>query len=961
MRHRRWRASRAGALTLAATLTLGLLPATALITAGTATAASTEASTEASAYDAIPNGQTWLDTDGNAIQAHGGGFLKVGDTYYWVGENKAHGSAAFGGVNLYKSTDLENWENAGAILSVDSADVNGNRILAHSKVERPKLLYNEETGKYVLWGHYEMPGNYAASEVIVATADDIEGPYTITEKGHFRPGAGNEGAEAMGDRAGALIEDWDTAARDETNTEHAYRPAQADYPPRVHQYQAPDADSPEDLQYVSDEDYGTSQAGNGWSYHLNDIAHDMTLKAQTYRMEEFDRSAYDTYSADYNTSTGSYIVRYPTEESSAVATADYVIGDPGGERAELAAPGLHPTLEESSSEEVVFVNGQDSAFVTTNTDGAQLYFTTDGSDPADGSNEARQRYWDGMRLSLAGEAGQRTTVRAVAVLDGETSEETQVTYEVAEDPADVPLFRPVLNRPSGTYDGFGYKELRVYSPSYGAEVYYTMDGQDPDPAQRGENIGFGSRDLTVYQDEKTGDAYLITAQDHIYMRVWKLNDEFTDVVPELEYDMYVGDHREAPALVRHGGTAGQYVYLLTSSQSGWYPNQTQYGRTEDLDAGFDQPRDEHGYRNGQSIWSALQPVGDNTAYHSQPTRILNIGTEAEPEYVYMGDRWRPDLLSRSTYVWMPLTIDDAGNDGNGLVDFSFTPELDVDVAGGRINEPDWELVSLNQPVEASPQVDVPVGAPAEEGGDWETTPEQEEQEGIYRHYNAEQANDGIDHDLDIHDDTEQFFKSEGMPFHWQVDLGEPTELSWIGLSFKTVSGSDNVHRYAVSASNDGERWTELADNTSNLRIGYQNHALEGQYRYVRVDVYSSFDLAHGRDAAWARGLYEVSVYGSGQDTAPEGPQLAAPEDGTTVRHDDVGFAWEPVENARRYEFQSFRNEELTEGKWQRSTREPAVTARNVRHGDYWWRVRAVLDDGTKTPWSDAWQVTVRDR
>lgn len=35
-------------------------------------------------------GRVWLDTDGNPIQAHGGGILYDGrtETYYWYGENK---------------------------------------------------------------------------------------------------------------------------------------------------------------------------------------------------------------------------------------------------------------------------------------------------------------------------------------------------------------------------------------------------------------------------------------------------------------------------------------------------------------------------------------------------------------------------------------------------------------------------------------------------------------------------------------------------------------------------------------------------------------------------------------------------------------------------------------------------------------------------------------------------------
>jgi hypothetical protein len=494
------------------------------------------------------------------------------------------------------------------------------------------------------------------------------------------------------------------------------------------------------------------------------------------------------------------------------------------------------------------------------TDDATIWYTTDGSNPADSANGKRQRFSDGTRIALTGDAGKVTTVKAVAEKNGKTVPVSTVSYQVAANPADVPVFRPVINRGPGKYQGFGYKELRIYSPTYGAEVYFTVDGKDPNPVPKGANLGFGSRDFTVYQDERTGKAYLVTAQDHIYMRVWQLTDDFTNVVPDKEYDMYVGGHREAPALIRNGGQTGKYVYLITSSQSGWYPNQAQYGRTENLDAGFSLPRDEHGYRNGQSIWTALQPVGDNTSYGSQPTKILNIGTDANPQYVYVGDRWRPEMLFKSSYVWMPLTINDRGT---GELKLQYTPVLDLDVAHRRINNPPWQLLSLNKPVQATPQTRTVLGGPANGIEDWETTPEQEAA-GMYRHYNAGQANDGKDWDLNIYDNIEQYYKSNAMPFYWQVDLGRRYSLSWIGISFKTVGGSDNVHRYTVTASVDGQHWTEVADNTQNIRVGYQSHLISGNYRYVRVNVYKSFDLAHNKDADWAKGLYEVSVYGCQQ-------------------------------------------------------------------------------------------------
>ena len=53
--------------------------------------------------------------------------------------------------------------------------------------ERPKVVYNAKTGKYVMWLHWENGSDYGQAKVAVLTADKITGPYTLTEDGVFRP------------------------------------------------------------------------------------------------------------------------------------------------------------------------------------------------------------------------------------------------------------------------------------------------------------------------------------------------------------------------------------------------------------------------------------------------------------------------------------------------------------------------------------------------------------------------------------------------------------------------------------------------------------------------------------------------------------------------------------------------------------------------------------------------------
>ncbi|OIW30391.1 coagulation factor 5 8 type domain-containing protein [Coniochaeta ligniaria NRRL 30616] len=805
-------------------------------------------------YTAIPNGQIWYDTSGNPIQAFGGGFLKVEDWYYWVGQVF---SASTGPpynealVNMYKSQDLMNWAFVGSVINVYTPDVNGVQQLTYCQVQRPKLLYNAPTKKYVLWAHWEMTASFDPSQLFVATADSVEGPYTLTAKGHHRPGAGNQDPSAMGDRVGGVTTDYSSTPKSSSTTGYAYVPnTGSDYPPKVQQFNAPSASNPQAVSYISQSNgYGTAQVDNWWTYELTGIVFNLTLKAVSAQMTPYDTSFYNKYSTDYNINAASYIVRYPTTHLSEVSTTVITIGDPGTQRQALVAPDIGPGLDESSSSSAVLVHSGDAAFITCNTTNGVIYYTTDGTSPTVNSTQ----YWSGTRISITGSG---LTVKAICALNGKASATVSQTYTVVDNTTAVPIFRPIVSVPSGTYapndPAFGYQSVKIYCPTYNTECYYTTDGIDPVPPVNGTNIGYRSRDMTVWQDPKDGSAYLFSASDNVYNRVWQLTDDFTDVVPDKEYDVFTAVSREAPTVVRNHGAAGQYVYLTTSTQSGWNPNQGQYIRTSDVTAGFSLPRDSiTGYRNGNSTWTSMQPVGDASTYFSQPTFILNLGTDANPVYVYVGDRYNTIAFFQSTYVFMPLTIDDdapavTGATGTGLMHLQYTPSLQLSVANGSITPFPWKLLSLNKPVTASPSVQLTAAQIAA---------------GTYN-FSASAANDGINYDVDPYDTVQQYYQPTGVPFFWQVDLGQVYNLAWIGLSFQSVGGSDSVNRYTVSASADNSYWVQLVDNTQNLIPGFTAHVLSGSYRYVKINDYSIWDVDHNKEADWEAGVYEVSVYGS---------------------------------------------------------------------------------------------------
>lgn len=143
--------------------------------------------------DTIRPGQLWPDTNGQHINAHGGGVLYHDGTYYWYGEHKSDStSSALVGVTCYSSTDLVNWTYRGVALSV--TDQPGDDLERGCILERPKVIYNERTGKYVMWFHLELKGQgYAAARSGVAVSNSPTGPFTYLRSGRVNPGSYPEG------------------------------------------------------------------------------------------------------------------------------------------------------------------------------------------------------------------------------------------------------------------------------------------------------------------------------------------------------------------------------------------------------------------------------------------------------------------------------------------------------------------------------------------------------------------------------------------------------------------------------------------------------------------------------------------------------------------------------------------------------------------------------------------------
>jgi hypothetical protein len=140
-------------------------------------------------------GEEWKDDQGNFINAHGAGILYFGETYYLFGEIKKGKThlvpdqdwedyrVPAGGVSCYSSRNLTKWKYEGVALAATNSDPESD-LDTGGVIERPKVLYNEKTRKFVMWLHIDKP-DYSFAHAGVAVSDRPEGPYLYT--GSIKP------------------------------------------------------------------------------------------------------------------------------------------------------------------------------------------------------------------------------------------------------------------------------------------------------------------------------------------------------------------------------------------------------------------------------------------------------------------------------------------------------------------------------------------------------------------------------------------------------------------------------------------------------------------------------------------------------------------------------------------------------------------------------------------------------
>ncbi|GMA61354.1 glycoside hydrolase family 43 protein [Alicyclobacillus fastidiosus] len=210
-------------------------------------------------------------------------------------------------------------------------------------------------------------------------------------------------------------------------------------------------------------------------------------------------------------------------------------------------------------------------------------------------------------------------------------------------------FTQVVERPKVIYNhrsGEFVMIMHIDSPDYKyARVGFAFSQAPDGPYQYVGSIrpnGAESRDMTVFQDDD-GKSYLIySSEGNATMHVAELSDDYRSLTG-VYCRIFEGQYREAPAVFKYESK----YYMITSGCTGWKSNEAQWAVADSM----------------LGPWRTLGnpcvgPDAEKTFY-TQSTFVLAL-EERPGSFVFMADRWKPDNLRDSRYIWLPFKFTEDG-------------------------------------------------------------------------------------------------------------------------------------------------------------------------------------------------------------------------------------------------------------------------------------------------------------
>ncbi len=174
-------------------------------------------------------------------------------------------------------------------------------------------------------------------------------------------------------------------------------------------------------------------------------------------------------------------------------------------------------------------------------------------------------------------------------------------------------------------------------------------GFKADDPNRQRELGGTFRDMNVFVDDDSRAYVFYASEDNWTMYVVRLNRDFTGPeLPAVEGKTWarilVRQMREAPAPFKHNGR----YYVITSGCTGWKPNAADYAVADHILGPWTQKGN-----------PCVGPQAETT-FGAQSTFVLPMPGKPD-SFIFMSDRWNPQQLSDSRYVWLPFQIKPDGS------------------------------------------------------------------------------------------------------------------------------------------------------------------------------------------------------------------------------------------------------------------------------------------------------------
>ena len=152
--------------------------------------------------------------------------------------------------------------------------------------------------------------------------------------------------------------------------------------------------------------------------------------------------------------------------------------------------------------------------------------------------------------------------------------------------------------------------------------------------------GQQARDMTLFVDDDGKAYHIYSSEENSTLHIAELNDDYTGHTGKY-IRLFVNRYMEAPAMFKKDDK----YYLMMSGCTGWQPNEA---RSAVADSIFGE-------------WKELgNPCVGNESeitFRSQSTYIFPVHGKKN-QFIYMGDRWKPNNAIDGRYIWLPIEFED---------------------------------------------------------------------------------------------------------------------------------------------------------------------------------------------------------------------------------------------------------------------------------------------------------------